>query len=127
MDALARNFEEHGPAVVRILRAESPVDYCRLIGSLVPKELDLEVTNRQAELLQWMGWVVESSPYIAQAMAPKPERIAEKAPDPLAHLSRPEPQPRLRHEPFNASEAAAREPVADKPRLQITPEESEKF
>jgi hypothetical protein len=82
VDALAKDFAEHGDAAVKILRVESPIDYCRLIGSLVPKELDLEVTNKATELREWMAWVQD--PEIVEAIAANPARIEEKAPDPLA-------------------------------------------
>jgi len=62
VDALAADFEQHGEAVIKILRSESPSDYCRLVAGLVPKELDLEVTNRTAEVAAWMSWVVEARP-----------------------------------------------------------------
>jgi len=86
VDALAKDFEEQGDGVIKVLRVESPIDYCRLIGSLVPKELDLEVTNRAHELREWLTWL--QSPDIVQAMTVKPEKIeAAKVPAPLATLS----------------------------------------
>jgi hypothetical protein len=119
--ALQKDFSEHGSGIIKVLRVEHPDKYCALIGSLVPREIDLEI-NRAVEVREWMSWVVQS-PSILQPIA----KSDADEPSPLAHLAKPEPPRRLRHEPFNASEAAAREPVADKPRLQITPKESEKF
>jgi hypothetical protein len=121
VEALAKDFEQYGDDVIKVLRVESPSDYCRLIGSLVPKEVGLEVTNRRDELREWLGWI---TPQVAQAMAPK---SVEKAPDLPVFPARPQPLPRPRVEPFNASEAAAREPANDKPRLQIAPRVAEEF
>jgi hypothetical protein len=39
LNALVADFEEFGPAAVRIMRVERPSDYCRLVASLVPKEM----------------------------------------------------------------------------------------
>ena len=88
VDALAKDFAEHGDAAVKILRVESPVDYCRLIGSVVPKELDLEVTNKATELREWMAWVQD--PEIVEAIAATPRGSKRRRP---IHwrLSRPEP------------------------------------
>jgi hypothetical protein len=36
--ALAADFAEHGPAVIAAIRAEKPVEYLKLLASLLPKE-----------------------------------------------------------------------------------------
>jgi hypothetical protein len=74
-----------------------------------------------------MAWM--QSPEIWQAMSVKPGKIeaAEKAPVFALPPSKPEPAPRPRVEPFNASEASRAEPVHSPPRLEITPREAEKF
>ena len=107
VDALAADFEKHGDGVIAILRVESPSDYCRLIGSLVPKELGVEVSNKQNELREWLSWMHD--PKILAAMEPK--AVEQKAPELPMLPSRPRPMPRPRHEPFNASEAARAEPL----------------
>jgi len=61
-----------------------------------------------------------------RAITAQPERIAE-TPHSLAHLSRPELQPRPFPASFNASEAPRAEPIVDRPRLQLTPREAEEF
>jgi hypothetical protein len=121
VDTLLADFEVHGAGIVKVLRVQHPDKYCQLIGSLVPREVDLEVTNRAVEVREWMSWVVQS-PSILQPIA----KSDANEPPPLAHLSKPEPPPRLRHEPFNASEAARNEPIVEKPRLQLTPRQGEK-
>ena len=42
--ALAQDFAEHGEGVIRIARMERPVEYLRIISSLMPRELVLEST-----------------------------------------------------------------------------------
>lgn len=37
--ALSADFDEHGPAVIAQVRAESPVDYVKAIVALVPKQV----------------------------------------------------------------------------------------
>jgi hypothetical protein len=39
LNALVTDFEEFGPAAVKIMRIEKPSEYVRVIASLVPKEL----------------------------------------------------------------------------------------
>jgi len=120
--ALAKDFEEFGEGVIKVLRAESPSDYLRLVAGLVPREIDLEI-NRAVEVREWMQWVVQT-PSNVQTIT-KSEKIG--APSPTAYLSKPKPPPRLRHEPWSESEHARNEPVVDKPRLQITPRKSDSF
>jgi hypothetical protein len=36
--ALADDFAEHGPGVIRIVRAEEPTQYLKIIASVIPKE-----------------------------------------------------------------------------------------
>ena len=38
IEALAKDFGEHGEGVVRIVRTERPADYLRIIASCLPKE-----------------------------------------------------------------------------------------
>ena len=38
VSALAKDFEEYGEGVIRIARIEKPVEYLRLIASIMPKE-----------------------------------------------------------------------------------------
>jgi hypothetical protein len=40
--ALAEDFEAHGEGVIRICRIEKPVEYLRIIASVLPRELVLE-------------------------------------------------------------------------------------
>lgn len=38
LDALLDDFKEHGVGVVRIVRAEEPTQYLKIIASVLPKE-----------------------------------------------------------------------------------------
>lgn len=44
--AVAKDFEEHGDTVISTLRAENPVEYTKMLISLLPKEASLEINNR---------------------------------------------------------------------------------
>jgi hypothetical protein len=44
VDKLFREFEEHGESVIRICRIEDPMQFLKLIGQLVPKEVLLEAS-----------------------------------------------------------------------------------
>jgi hypothetical protein len=41
LNVLCKDFEEHGEAVVKITRIERPVEYLKIIASLLPKELQV--------------------------------------------------------------------------------------
>jgi hypothetical protein len=40
--ALAEDFAEHGAGVIRIVRAERPHEYLRIIASILPRELHVQ-------------------------------------------------------------------------------------
>src|SRR5262245_24927644 len=48
--ALQRDFEEHGEAVIRIVRVEKPAEYLKVIASILPKELEISDGSRLKEL-----------------------------------------------------------------------------
>jgi hypothetical protein len=41
LNVLCRDFESNGEAVVRICRIEKPVEYLKIVASLLPKELQV--------------------------------------------------------------------------------------
>ena len=45
LEALAADFEEHGEGVIRICRVEKPVEYLKVIVSVLPRELIVEQSN----------------------------------------------------------------------------------
>ena len=50
IDALYRDFEEHGDEAIRRVREENPVAYLQLIGELVPKQVEVSVKGDGAAL-----------------------------------------------------------------------------
>ena len=57
LEAIANDFAEHGEEVVKITRIEKPVEYLRIVASLLPKELEIavgplnEITDEELEKL----------------------------------------------------------------------------
>jgi hypothetical protein len=45
LEALAKDFEEHGEAAIKIMRIERPTDYCKVIASILPKEFEFTENN----------------------------------------------------------------------------------
>lgn len=50
LEAIAKDFEQHGEEAIKIARMERPVEYLRVVASLLPKEfeqsIEHEVTHR---------------------------------------------------------------------------------
>jgi hypothetical protein len=42
LEALAADFAEHGAGVIRIARVEKPIEYLKVIASVLPKEFVVE-------------------------------------------------------------------------------------
>jgi len=49
IEALEKDFQEHGETAIKIARIERPVEYLRIIASVIPKEFEI-VDGRLAEL-----------------------------------------------------------------------------
>ena len=43
--AMSDDFDEHGISVIETVRAENPVDYLKIIASIVPKEIAVKDVN----------------------------------------------------------------------------------
>jgi hypothetical protein len=41
LEALHKDFEEHGVAAIKISRIEKPVEYIKIVASLLPKEFEI--------------------------------------------------------------------------------------
>jgi hypothetical protein len=41
LEAIAKDFEEYGEEAVKIARVEKPVEYLRIVASLLPKEFEI--------------------------------------------------------------------------------------
>lgn len=50
VEELAKDFEEHGPGVIKIVRLERPADYLKIIASVLPKEWLLPDTGPLSDL-----------------------------------------------------------------------------
>ena len=48
--ALQREFEQHGEDAIRIVRVEKPVEFLRVIASVLPRELEIVDGGRLKEL-----------------------------------------------------------------------------
>ena len=54
--ALLDDFAENGKDAIRVMRAEKPNEYARLIGSIIPKEFDGKIEGDVSpELKRWLG------------------------------------------------------------------------
>jgi hypothetical protein len=49
LTALADDFEQHGVDAIKIARVERPVEYVRIVASLMPRELEI-MDSRLADL-----------------------------------------------------------------------------
>ena len=47
LEAIAKDFEEFGEEAVKIARVEKPVEYLRIVASLLPKEFEIVVYRLQ--------------------------------------------------------------------------------
>ena len=41
LEEIAKDFEEHGAEAIKIARVERPVEYLRVVASLLPKEFEI--------------------------------------------------------------------------------------
>lgn len=54
--ALQKDFEEHGEAILAVMRAEKPNEYARMVAGLMSKELDANVSgDLSPEMKSWLG------------------------------------------------------------------------
>src|SRR5262245_4745803 len=57
LESIAKDFDEHGEETVNITRVERPVEYLRIVASLIPRELEItvgplqEISDQELELL----------------------------------------------------------------------------
>ena len=50
LEEIAKDFEAHGAEAVKIARVERPVEYLRVVASLLPKEFEITTTTIANEL-----------------------------------------------------------------------------
>jgi Family of unknown function (DUF5681) len=76
LHALAEDFREHGAGVIRIARCEKPVEYLKIVASLMPKELLLTQDSALTDLTDEQ---LESA--LAKVLREKAERAITVIPD----------------------------------------------
>ena len=56
LEALLDDFRDNGAEAIRLMRAEKPNEYARMIAGILPKELDANVTEDVSpEMKRWLG------------------------------------------------------------------------
>ena len=50
LEAMLENFSAHGPETIEAVRAEKPDQYLKVIASILPKEMNLNVTEQFSEM-----------------------------------------------------------------------------
>jgi hypothetical protein len=82
LTALVADWEKFGPGAVRIMRVERPAEYCKLVASLVPKELFVQESAlsdlSDDELMENLAVIRRLR---ARAAAVLVEQIEQKQPD----------------------------------------------
>jgi hypothetical protein len=76
LHALAEDFREHGADVIGIARCEKPVEYLKIVASLMPKELLLTQDSALTDLTDEQ---LESA--LAKVLSEKAERAITMIPD----------------------------------------------
>jgi hypothetical protein len=79
IDALHDDFQEHGPAAIRICRTEDPTNYLRVIASILPRELTIETAA--ADLTYDELEVLIQRTEMLAAMTPEPLLIEARPND----------------------------------------------
>lgn len=51
--AMARDFDKHGEAAIRLVRARKPEVYLKIVADLVPKDLHVEHSGSEAFMALW--------------------------------------------------------------------------
>jgi hypothetical protein len=77
VEALHADFEEHGPAAIRICRTEDPTNYLRVIASILPRELSIETA------------AVDLTYDELETLIQRTEKLAALTPEPLLIEGRP--------------------------------------
>src|SRR6516165_11536075 len=82
LNALVADWEQFGPGAIKIMRVERPAEYCKLVASLVPKELLIQESAlgdmSDDELVENLAVIRRLR---ARAAAVLVEQIEQKQPD----------------------------------------------
>jgi hypothetical protein len=76
LEALQKDFAEHGEEAIRICRIERPSEYVKIVAGLMPKELDI-TNNTLTEIDDTQ--LVEFIEYVRLQLEGRIERIADRA------------------------------------------------
>jgi hypothetical protein len=76
LHALADDFREHGAGVIRIARIERPIEYLKVVASLMPKELLVTQDNALTDLTD-----EQLEHALAKVLREKAERAVTVIPD----------------------------------------------
>lgn len=68
IEALHDDFQEHGVAAIQTVRAEKPDQYLKVIASLLPKDINLNLNDGQADLTD--DELIERIRSLTEAIAP---------------------------------------------------------
>jgi hypothetical protein len=76
LEALQKDFAEHGEEAIKICRIERPSEYVKIVAGLMPKELDI-TNNTLTEIddSELVGFIE----YVRLQLAGRAERIADRA------------------------------------------------
>jgi hypothetical protein len=75
LEALQKDFAEHGEEAIRICRIERPSEYVKIVAGLMPKELDI-TNNTLTEIDDTQ--LVEFIEYVRLQLAGRIERIEDR-------------------------------------------------
>ena len=76
LEALQKDFAEHGEEAIRICRIERPSEYVKIVAGLMPRELDI-TNNTLTEIDDTQ--LVEFIEYIRLTLGERAQRIASRA------------------------------------------------
>src|SRR5262245_33994642 len=92
LESFAKDFEEHGADVVKLVRLEDPATYLKLAFTLLPQELEVR-HDIQAEWRALMGWATQlpnlQARMIAAVGSEAVTGLAEKSAEPSEPRSLP--------------------------------------
>jgi hypothetical protein len=75
LEALQKDFAEHGEEAIRICRIEKPNEYVKIVAGLLPKELDI-TNNTLTEIDDTQ--LVEFIEYVRVQLEGRAERLASR-------------------------------------------------
>jgi hypothetical protein len=81
MSDLLDNYHENGKATIETLRITDPVNYCRLVATMVPRKLDVAVNQRKTVEIRALAEVRE---FLVAATRLGPDTVPELPPLPGA-------------------------------------------